>query len=87
MAWEIPAMLATTRLGAQKPRQPRLARQRRTSLPSPALRLFEADFRPVVLTDSPEVIRRIRARAGQRTPYILYVAEIDDSAEREGGSV
>jgi two-component system cell cycle response regulator len=50
-----------------------------------ALRLFEAEFRPVVLTDSPEIIRRIRARAGQRTPYILFVAEIDDSAEREAG--
>ena len=50
-----------------------------------ALRLFEAEFRPVVLTDSPEVVRRIRARSGQRTPYILYVAEIDDSAEREAG--
>jgi two-component system cell cycle response regulator len=50
-----------------------------------ALRLFEAEFRPVVLTDSPEVIRRIRARAGQRAPYILFVAEIDDSGEREAG--
>jgi diguanylate cyclase (GGDEF)-like protein len=50
-----------------------------------ALRLFEAEFRPVVLTDSPEVIRRIRARSAQRAPYILYVAEIDDSAEREAG--
>jgi len=50
-----------------------------------ALRLFEAEFRPVVLTDNPEVIRRIRARSAQRAPYILYVAEIDDSAEREAG--
>ena len=50
-----------------------------------ALRLFEAEFRPVVLTDSPEIIRRIRARPGQRAAYILYVAEIDDSAERETG--
>jgi len=50
-----------------------------------ALRLFEAEFRPVVLTDNPELIRRIRARSTKRTPYILYVAEIDDSAEREVG--
>ncbi len=50
-----------------------------------ALRAFEAEFRPVVLTDSPEVVRRIRARSAQRAPYILYVAEIDDSAEREAG--
>jgi len=50
-----------------------------------ALRLFEAEFRPVVLTDSAEVVRKIRARPAQRAPYILYVAEIDDSAEREAG--
>jgi two-component system cell cycle response regulator len=50
-----------------------------------ALRLFEAEFRPVVLTDNPEVVRRIRARSVKRAPYILYVAEIDDSAEREAG--
>jgi len=50
-----------------------------------ALRVFEAEFRPVVLTDSPEIIRRIRARPGQRAAYILFVAEIDDSAEREAG--
>ncbi|HXY97157.1 MAG TPA: diguanylate cyclase [Steroidobacteraceae bacterium] len=50
-----------------------------------ALRLFEAEFRPVVLTDSPEVIRRIRARSAKRAPYILFIAEIDDSAEREAG--
>ena len=50
-----------------------------------ALRRFEAEFRPVVLTDSAEVIRRIRARQAPRTPYILYVAEIDDTAQREAG--
>ncbi|HUL48169.1 MAG TPA: diguanylate cyclase [Steroidobacteraceae bacterium] len=50
-----------------------------------ALRLFEAEFRPVVLTDSAEVVRKIRARSAKRAPYILYVAEIDDSAEREAG--
>jgi len=50
-----------------------------------ALRRFEAEFRPVILTDSAEVVRKLRARAGQRSPYILYVAEIDDSAEREAG--
>jgi two-component system, cell cycle response regulator len=50
-----------------------------------ALRRFEAEFRPVVLTDNLEVIRRIRARPAPRAPYILYVAEIDDSAEREAG--
>jgi len=50
-----------------------------------ALRLFEAEFRPVVLTDNPEIVRKLRARSSQRAPYILYVAELDDSAEREAG--
>ena len=50
-----------------------------------ALRCFEAEFRPVVLTDNTELVRRIRARPGQRAPYILYVAELDESAERAAG--
>ncbi|MGP8033057.1 MAG: GGDEF domain-containing protein [Steroidobacteraceae bacterium] len=50
-----------------------------------ALRRFEAEFRPVVLTDNPEVIRMLRARKAQRAPYILYVAELDESVEREAG--
>src|SRR5579864_9372329 len=52
-----------------------------------ALRLFDAQFRPVVLTDNPEVIRKLRSRAGagKRVPYILFVAELDESPERETG--
>ena len=50
-----------------------------------ALRRFEAEFRPVVLTDNLEVIRRIRARPAQRAPYIVYISELDDSEEREAG--
>ncbi len=50
-----------------------------------ALRRFEAEFRPVVLTDNPELVRKLRARSAQRAPYILYVAELDESAEREAG--
>ena len=38
-----------------------------------------------MLTDSAEVVRTLRARATLRAPYILYVAEIDDSGEREAG--
>ena len=45
-----------------------------------ALQCFEAEFRPVVLTDSAEVVRKIRARSALRAPYILYVAELDESA-------
>jgi two-component system, cell cycle response regulator len=51
-----------------------------------ALRRLAAEFRPVVLTDSPELVRKLRARsAASRAPYILYVSEIDDSHEREAG--
>jgi len=50
-----------------------------------ALKCCETEFRPVVLTDSPELIRKIRASSAQRAPYILYVAELDESAEREAG--
>ncbi len=52
---------------------------------SEALRRFAADFRPVVLTDNLEFIRKVRARPAQRAPYILYVSELDDSQEREAG--
>jgi two-component system, cell cycle response regulator len=50
-----------------------------------ALRRFTAEFRPVVLTDNPELIRRLRAQQGTRAPYIVYVAEADDAEERETG--
>ena len=50
-----------------------------------ALRRFEAEFRPVVVTDSLEMVRRLRARPGVRTPFIIYLAELDDAAERETG--
>lgn len=50
-----------------------------------AVRRFDTEFRPVVLTDSQELIRKLRARPGVRTPFIVYVAELDDAAEREAG--
>ncbi len=50
-----------------------------------ALTRFEAEFRPVVITDSLELIRNLRARQPQRTPFILYVSELDESQEREAG--
>lgn len=51
-----------------------------------ALRRFDVEFRPVVLTDSQELIRKLRARpAGARAPFIVYVAELDDSHERAAG--
>jgi two-component system, cell cycle response regulator len=52
-----------------------------------ALRRFAAEFRPVVVSDSLELVRRLRARASERVPFILYVSELDESQEREAGLV
>jgi two-component system cell cycle response regulator len=52
-----------------------------------AVRAFNEEFRPVVITDSLELIRKLRARQTNRAPYILYVAEIDDGLEREAGLI
>jgi two-component system, cell cycle response regulator len=50
-----------------------------------AARRQNTDFRPVILTDSPEFVRKVRAQSTQRAPFILYVAERDDTDEREEG--
>jgi two-component system, cell cycle response regulator len=50
-----------------------------------ALRGFEAQFRPIILTDSLELIRKLRARRAARTPFVIYVAELDETLEREAG--
>jgi two-component system cell cycle response regulator len=50
-----------------------------------ALRKFAADYRPVVFTDSLELIRQLRARKAVRTPFVVYVAELDEGADRETG--
>jgi two-component system cell cycle response regulator len=50
-----------------------------------ALRRFGAEFRAVVLTDSLELIRKLRSRTAARTPFIVFVAEVDDAQEREAG--
>ena len=51
-----------------------------------ALRRFAGEFRPVVLTDSLDLIRKLRSRpVGSRAPFIVYVAELDDAPEREAG--
>src|SRR5215831_18314075 len=46
-----------------------------------AMRRFESEFRPVVITDSLELVRKLRARAAMRAPFVVYVAELDDAAE------
>jgi two-component system, cell cycle response regulator len=50
-----------------------------------ALRRFEKEFCPVVLTDNPEIIRTVRQHQGTRAPYILYVSDSTDMMEREVG--
>ncbi len=35
------------------------------------------EFRPVVVTDGVELIRRIRSQQSTRAPYIVYVAPLD----------
>jgi two-component system cell cycle response regulator len=50
-----------------------------------ALRRFAAESRPVVITDSPELIRQLRSRAAARPTFIIYVSEIDEPHEREAG--
>lgn len=50
-----------------------------------ALRSLEAEFRPVVLTDSPEFIRKLRTRPSVRTPYVVYVSDASDPLDRTAG--
>jgi two-component system, cell cycle response regulator len=50
-----------------------------------ALALLEQEFFPLVLTDSLELIRTIRARQTECVPFILYVSELDEGSEREAG--
>jgi two-component system, cell cycle response regulator len=50
-----------------------------------AFRLLSEEFRPVVLTDNPELIRKLRARQDMRAPVVLYVADTDDPLEQEAG--
>ncbi len=50
-----------------------------------AVRLYDDEFWPVVMTDSVEVVRRVRAHARPRVPFVLYVSELDEPHEREAG--
>jgi two-component system cell cycle response regulator len=50
-----------------------------------AIALFRGEFRPVVLTDSLELIRALRSQQSDRVPFILYIADLDEGAEREAG--
>jgi diguanylate cyclase (GGDEF)-like protein len=50
-----------------------------------ALQRYSAAFRPVVVTDSLELIRKLRRLASTRAPFILYVASLDSAPERDAG--
>ncbi|MGB6452606.1 MAG: diguanylate cyclase [Steroidobacteraceae bacterium] len=50
-----------------------------------ALRRLNAEFRPVVLTDNLEFIRRLKARPAARAPFVLYISELDEAGERDAG--
>jgi len=52
-----------------------------------ALVSLVTEFRPVVITDSLELIRRIRSQQSGRPPYVVYVAPLDEPREREAGLV
>ena len=39
----------------------------------------------IVVTDSLDVVRALRAHPAARSPFILYIAELDDAAGREAG--
>lgn len=52
-----------------------------------AVDLFRREFRPVVLTDSLEVIRTLRSQQAERVPFILYISELDEGHEREAGLI
>jgi hypothetical protein len=50
-----------------------------------ALRRVAAELRQVIITDDLELIRTWRARKDVRTPFIVFIAELDESAGRRGG--
>lgn len=50
-----------------------------------ALVSLVTEFRPVIIADSLELIRRIRSQQSARAPYIVYVPPLDEPREREAG--
>jgi len=50
-----------------------------------ALHRCASEPRAVVVTDSLELIRHLRARTTQRPPFMVYVAELDEPARRAAG--
>jgi two-component system cell cycle response regulator len=50
-----------------------------------AVRRCESEHREVVVTDSLEAIRKLRARKAERVPFILFVSDLDEDTERAAG--
>jgi two-component system cell cycle response regulator len=50
-----------------------------------ALQRFELEFRAVVITDSLELVGKLRRGTGEREPFVLYVSEGDEAGAREAG--
>jgi two-component system cell cycle response regulator len=50
-----------------------------------ALAQLKEHRHPVVLTDSHMMVRMLRAHTDGRAPYVLFVADLDEAMEREGG--
>ena len=50
-----------------------------------AMRRLEGEFRPIIVTDSPEFVRRLKSPRAARTPFVVYVSALDVPEEREAG--
>ncbi|MBV8145193.1 MAG: diguanylate cyclase [Gammaproteobacteria bacterium] len=50
-----------------------------------ALARCAAEHRALIVTDSLELIRRLRARLTQRAPFVIYLAGLDEPAARAAG--
>lgn len=50
-----------------------------------ALKRFATEHRQVVVTDSLEAVRKLRAHQGERAAFILYVSDLDEDTERAAG--
>jgi two-component system, cell cycle response regulator len=51
-----------------------------------ALQNLAAAYSPVVVSDGLELIRQLRSRSiSDRTPYVIYVSELDEAEDRELG--
>src|SRR5262249_19880092 len=56
-----------------------------TTTDADALRRCELEFRPVVFTDSLDLVQKLRRRTGEREPFVVYVAAGEEAAAREAG--